>query len=245
MFKIRFTLLSLVIISFLVLGCGETNTPIDNNTNPDETTAVYEDGLNLMGFADSHSFNYLKVDTVTSLDSVYSYKVNSSFITYSYTGNNDNWIVKRDNIPYNNIKVSEFSILLNGYWKNNNDTAVINYFSVPPMIMPRKITKNISWSGYFPPHQSDSTFLFYNAYYGFHFDKKFMGIERITIPAGEFDAYRFDVDLYDSEFTESPVIQIKEYYVPFLGLVKHQLTGGPLKQSLSLIDTTSIIDITE
>ena len=107
------------------------------------------------------------------------------------------------------------------------------------MIMPRKITKDLSWSGYFPSLETDSTFLFYNTYYGFYFNKQFVGIERIKIPAGEFDAYRFDVDLFDSELTESPIIQIQEYYVPLLGMVKHQLTGGPLKRSLSLIDTSS------
>ncbi len=240
MLKILFIFLSIIILSFFFINCGEDNILTDNNTNPEESLTTYEDGFNLMGFANGRNLNYLKIDTVTSLDSTYSIDVTSSLITFSFSGNNEDWILKKEEVPYNNLKVSEFSILLNGYWRTIDDTEVINYFSVPPMIMPREITKDISWSGYFPPIDNDSTFLFYNAYYGFYFDKQFVGIERIIIPAGEFDAYRFDVDLFDSEFSNSSVIQIQEYYVPFLGMVKHQLTGGPLKQIMSLIDTTTI-----
>ena len=240
MLKIIFIFIAFILLSLFFLSCGEDNIPTDNNTNLEESPTTYEDGFNLMGFADGRSFNYLKIDTVTSLDSIYSIDVTSSLITFSFSGNDEDWITKKDEVPYNNLKISEFSILLNGYWKTIDETEVINYFSVPPMIMPREITKDINWSGYFPSFETDSTFLFYNAYYGFYFDKQFVGIERIIIPAGEFDAYRFDVDLFDSEFSNSPVIQIQEYYVPFLGMVKHQLTGGPLKQSLSLIDTTTI-----
>ena len=243
MFKKIIIFTVLVLSSLFFLSCGESNIPTDNNTNADESPTNYEDGFNLMGFADSRSLVYLKVDTVTSLDSTYSIDVTNSFITFSFSGNGEDWIIKKDGKPYNNLKISEFSILLNGCWETINETEVINYFSVPPMIMPREIIKDSIWSGYFPSfEETDSTFLFYNAYYGFYFKKQFVGIERIIIPAGEFDAYRFDVDLFDSEFSDSPVIRIQEYYVPSLGMVKHQLTGGPLKQSMSLIDTASIIE---
>ncbi len=230
------------ILAFLIIwGCSEDNVLItDTNLDDDPIESEYPDGLSLLGLANSRTFSYMQIDTVTTLDDVYDVNVITSFLNIGFSGSNTDWIIKKNGTPMSNYKVSEFSILQNGYWTKNNDLDSLVYFSVPPMIIPRFIVEDTTWTGYYPPAAGDSTRIFYNSYFGFHFQKRFIGIERLQVPAGEFDTYRFDVDLFENDYSGTPVIKIREYYAPHLGLVQQNISGGPLKRTLSLIDTLSL-----
>lgn len=215
----------------LLVGCGED----DILTSPPEGL----DGASLLGLVNDRTLSYLQTDTVILIDPTYSVTVTTSSQVIKISGGGSDWVIKGGDLPLNNLKLTNDFVIQNGYWRKVNDVDSLFYFPVPPVLMPRSLASERSWDGYTPFFETDTSslvFLFYYSYYGFHFAKQFVDTVHLLLPAGSFSAYRFDVDLFVNRSDTVPVIQISEYYVPSVGLVKLHLRGGSLNRTLSLIE---------
>lgn len=237
----KYSLYIIVMLTIvLVGGCGEdgNNNPAPTSSAPPVTTP---DGISLLGLSDGRVLSYLVTDTVTLLYPTYIVDVATSSLNVTISGANQDWQIKRDSIPVVNIKVTANTVLFNGYWQNVNGQDSLFYFSVPSITMVKDFEETSSWEGYCPSF-ADSARVFYSTYFGFYFTKKFAGTERLYLPAGEFDAYRFDIQLFDSEQKKDVVINLSEHYAPGVGLVQLTLRGGALIRTLSLIDVSGPVN---
>jgi hypothetical protein len=226
----------MLLAAVLAGGCGTDGTSDQAPTSsaPPVTTP---DGISLLGLTDGRTLSYLVTDTVTQLYPNYVVDVATSSLNLSISGTDQDWQIKHDSIPVLNMKVTANAVLYNGYWQGIAGQDSLFYFSAPPITMMKDFDETSSWEGYCPSF-ADSARVFYNAYFGFYFTKNYFGIERLYLPAGEFDAYRFDVRLFDSEQKRDVVITLTEHYAPGVGLVQLTLRGGALVRTLSLIDVT-------
>lgn len=217
----------------LLLGCGEDDVVI----SPLERL----DGASLLGLANGRSLNYLQTDTVVSIDPIYSVTVTTSSRAVRIGGGGSDWVVKKGDSPLINLKLTNESVIQNGYWRTIDGHDSVFYFATPPVIMSRSLASEPSWDGYTPFFETDTSslsLLFCYAYFGFHFEKQFIENVHLLLPAGSFDTYRFDVSLFVDPSDTVPVVRISEYYAPGIGLVKLRLKGGPLTRTLSLIDVS-------
>lgn len=138
-----------------------------------------------------------------------------------------------------NLKLNDESITINGFWPPDSMGGTLSYFAVPPVIMDRNLQLDEPWHGYTPEFfdgTNNQTHIFTNTYFGFFFTKSYVGRELIQLPAGSFNAYRFDVQLYRNFHDSLPSAEAREYYYPQVGLVQLNFHGGPTNRSLSLIN---------
>ena len=215
----------------LLLGCGEDDVLL----SPLERL----DGASLLGLANNRTLKYLQTDTVVSIDPVYSVTVTTSSQVIKISGSGSDWVIKNSESPLINLKLTNESVIQNGYWRTVDDHDSLFYFAEPPILMTRSLASNRSWDGYTPFFEMDTSslsLLFYYGYFGFHFEKQFIDSVHLILPAGSFNAYRFDVSLFVNLSDTIPVVRISEYYAPAIGLVKLHLKGGPLSRTLSLIE---------
>jgi hypothetical protein len=157
------------------------------------------------------------------------------------SGSGSDWVIKDGDNPLINLKLTNESVIQNGYWRMVDDHDSLFYFAEPSILMTRSLAADRGWDGYTPFYETDTSslsLLFYYCYFGFHFEKQFVDSVHLLLPAGSFTACRFDVSLFDNPFDTIPVVRISEYYAPAIGLVKLHLKGGPLSRTLSLIDVS-------
>ena len=217
----------------LLLGCGEDDVIL----SPLERL----DGASLLGLVNNRTLSYLQTDTVVSIDPVYSVTVTTSSQVIKINGSGSDWVIKDGDNPLINLKLTNESVIQNGYWRTVDDHDSLFYFAEPPILMARSLASERSWEGYTPFYETDTSslsLLFYYAYFGFHFEKQFVDSVHLLLPAGSFNACRFDVSLFVNPSDTIPVVRISEYYAPAIGLVKLHLKGGPLSRTLSLVDVS-------
>lgn len=216
---------------YLLLGCGKENvvtSPLD-----------HLDGASLLGLVNNRTMNYLQTDTIVLIDSTYSVTVTTSSRVIKISGGGNGWIIKDGDLPLVNLKLTNESVIQNGYWRAVDGHDSLFYFAAPPVVMHRSLSGGGGWDGYTPSYETDSSslvLLFYYCYFGFFFEKQYAENVHLLLPAGSFDTYRFDVDLFVNPSDTTPVVQIKEYYAPAVGLVKLHLKAGALKRTLSLVE---------
>ncbi|MDH3890925.1 MAG: hypothetical protein OEV49_07545 [candidate division Zixibacteria bacterium] len=225
---IRLLLVGLFAAGFLI-GCGEEG-------GPSGSSGGALDGLDLLGLEDGRSLVYIRIDSIR--DSSFNLYVSTSYDTFTITGDLEDWAIGNNHQPIISLKVSDQSVIQNGYWPLTVGTPQITYLPVPPVMMPRQLSATDSWGGYVPLLQvglEDVQHLFYYSYFGFHHSKSYVAHPQVTVPAGSFGAYQFDVRLYQRYDDTDPVAIVREYYVPNIGLVRLDISGGSFKRVLSLI----------
>ena len=191
-----------------------------------------------MGLTNNRTLNYMQIDTIITMDSVYQMTVNDTSLIITISGTSDEWMIKDDNRPMINLLVSDPYVLQNGYWSRINGRDSLRYFADPPIIMPQKIKEGDAWRGFTPFYQGDSAEFkrqFYNYYFGFYYTRTYSGTEQIILPSGVFEAVRIDVDLYLDKARTTPEATVVEYYASGVGLVKLVWRGVSLKRTLSLV----------
>jgi hypothetical protein len=216
-----------------LLGCGEDGVII----SPLERL----DGASLLGLVNNRTLSYLQTDTVVSIDPTYRVTVTTSSQVIKIGGGGSDWVIKNGDSPLINLKLTNESVIQNGYWRIVDDHDSLFYFAKPPILMTRSLASNRNWNGYTPFFETDISslsLLFYYASFGFHFKKQFVDNVHLLLPAGSFDAYRFDVSLFINPSDTIPVVRMSEYYAPAIGLVKLHLRGGALSRTLSLVDVS-------
>ena len=216
-------------VAALLIGCGEEGGP----SAPSEGSI---DGVDLLGLEDGRSLIYLRTDSIRDDD--FNLQVTTTYDTFTITGDLEDWAIGNNQQPIISLKVSDHSIIQNGYWPITGGTPQITYLPVPPVMMPRQLSTAGSWGGYVPLLQvglEDVQKLFYYSYFGFHHTKSYVAHPQITVPAGSFGAYQFNVRLYQRYDDVETVATVSEYYVPDIGLVRQEISGGSFKRTLSLI----------
>lgn len=217
-------------LTCLLVACGQDDPP------PSLSSGL--DGADLLGLINNRTLSYLKTDTVVSIDPEYQVTVTQSQQLIRISGSD--WVVTVADTPTINLKLTAESVIQNGYWRTVDDHDSLFYFDTPPVIMSRSPTSGLSWEGYTPAYKTDtssSTRLVYNSYFGFYFHKQLVDTVRLIVPAGSYNTWHFEVDLFIDPADTIPDIRISEYYSPAVGLVRlHlQLQGGPTR-TLSLIE---------
>ena len=211
-----------------ITGCEDSNNIINSPKSID--------GLSLLGLSNGRTFVYLQTDTVVTANP-FTVSVSDTTCTITITGSGDDWIISEGTTKIINLKVGASSIIQNGYWTNINSQDSLIYFAAPPVLMERTLATGLSWQYYTPFYKPTGTptyFPFYIANFGFQVVKSYSGIENIITPAGEFDTYRYDLELYTTAFGDSPVAVIAEYFVPNIGLVRQDFNNGALRSSIIL-----------
>jgi len=233
--KTPLSIIAAVSLSVLILssGCGEQNSagPVQDQQ---PATPPYTDGIALLGLVDGLSLQYLQTDTVILVDSVYSVSVSTSSLSIDVSGIGPEYLISSNRVKWLNYRSTDHNILHNGYWRITLSRDSLYFFAEPPKIMPRRVVDGIAWTGFVPAYDSGATRIFYNSYFGFFFSKKFVRRIRLALPAGEFNCFQFDVQLFSDRLMKNPAIKVSEYYAIGLGLVKQTLVGGSLKRTLSL-----------
>lgn len=217
--------ISLVIV---VVGCDESE------DTPTSSVAGL-DGADLINLEDGQTLTFLQTDTIT--DTNLSVSVDTVSRNLTFHGAGADWVLNDRNEPLANLKLNDGSITLNGYWRTDGGTPSLTYFAVPPVIMPRQLTGE-EWQGHVPKidlGEGSQPYPFAFAHFGFYFTKRFVGRELIQLPAGSFNAYRFDVTLYHNAYDTIPAANVREYYYPNIGLVQLNFVGGPTNRTLSLV----------
>jgi hypothetical protein len=226
--------LILITVALLGLGCGEDQVSPNASNSPSAANAA-----SLMGLHSGRTLMYLQTDTVVSVDSVYDVEVKAANMTVVMDGSDDDWIVVIDEHPIMNLKVSDGALLMNGYWTNEGGSDVLHYFASPPILIERTLSKETGWTGYTPfftTGSTDQVRAIYTAYFGFHFIRRYIGVEEVTVPAGIFDAHRLEVELFLRPWDTAPAATAVEHYASGVGLVRLQWRGGSLNRTLSLYD---------
>lgn len=221
-----------MIISLIMTGCADSDNPVN--------TPGSFDARSLMGLVDGRTLYYIQTEIEVTIEP-FSITKTDTVIEVSVGGADDDWIFYRSNQPLINLKISENSIIQNGYWRTFNGIDSLVYYTTPPLILERTVQQNSSWIYYTPYYQSEggqSLLPYYFANFGFKVSKTYVGNETVITPAGEFDTYRYDLVLSTSEFGENAVAEISEYYAPNIGLVKQVLVNGSDSRSLILFDYT-------
>jgi len=225
----RVGLIMILLALYLGLACDEKNNPADS----EETT----EGLNLLGLVNNRTLNYFQIDTVTLIPS-FDIEIDSSNFTIRISGAGNNWVIKDHEQPLINMLVSNNYILQNGFWRDINGTDTLFYFPLPSVVMMRSFQTNTYWDDITPRLTTDTgdiRYPFYNCYFGFYYEKAYVGTKALTLTPGEFTAYRFDVNLYLNQTDSLPVATASEYYSPSVGLVKIIFNGQGLKRNIYLI----------
>lgn len=215
----------------LVGGCGGEKVT-------DSTPAL--DGVQLLGLANGHKLTYMQIDTVTTFYPSYSQTVSQSTRFLNIVGSGSDWVIREIGNPVANLKISPPYVLLNGVWKKTNAGDSLIYYSDPSILMRQDFTSAKTWTGYtpmYPSAEGDTRYPFFNIYFGFSFERRYIGTEQVIVPAGAYTAHRFDVDLFfDGGAQDSlPAATAHEYYSTKLGLVKLNFSGQGLSRSISLI----------
>ncbi len=215
----------------LLVACGE------DEASPSSSRGL--DGADLLGLINNRTLSYLQTDTVVSIDP-YQVTVTQSSQVIRINGSGSDWVITVADTPTINLKLTAELVIQNGYWRTVNSRDSLIYFPSPPVIMSRSLTFGLSWEGYTPAFETDtssSTQLVYNSYFGFYFRKQLIDTVRLIVPAGSYNTWHFEVDLFTGLADTIPDIRINEYYSPTVGLIRlHlQLQGGPTR-TLSLVD---------
>lgn len=225
---IRLSLLGLFVAALLI-GCGEEGGPAGSSESID--------GVDLLGLEKGRSLIYLRVDSIR--DSSFNLYVTTAYDTFIITGDLEDWAVGNNRQPIISLKVNDLAIIQNGYWPIEDGSNQITYLPVPPVIIPRRFSAGGTWGGYLPLLQiglEEVQHLFYYSYFGFHHTKWYAAHPQITVPAGSFAAYQFDVRLYQRYDDTVPVAIVREYYAPGIGLIRQEISAGSaFKRVLSLI----------
>ncbi|MDH4157271.1 MAG: hypothetical protein OEW00_08350 [candidate division Zixibacteria bacterium] len=222
----------LAAVLMLLPGCGE-----DDGVS--SQPPGYVNGLTLMGLVDNRSLQYIQTDTTTSFDPVYSVTVATVSKTIRIAGAGDEWIVMQADSPLINLRVTDESVIQNGYWQRDNDVDSLFYIPIPPVVMMRSLWPQRSWEGFTPRLAAGETEVmlpFYYSNFGFSFTRTFADRRSLLVPAGSFETYHFSVDLFANPYDSLPAAHVDEYYAPGVGLVRLSLRGGPLVRTLSLVD---------
>lgn len=217
-----------VSVAIMVIGCDESD---ESPTN----SVAGLDGATLMNLEDGQTLTFLQTDTIT--DTNLSVSVDTVHRNLTFVGSGADWVLNDRNVPVANLKLNDESITLNGHWRTDGGSPSLTYFAVPPVIMPRQLTSR-EWRGHIPRIDLGSgsqPYPFAFAHFGFYFTKKYVGRELIQLPAGSFNAYRFNVTLYHNSHDTIPAALVREYYYPNIGLVQLNFVGGPSNRTLSLI----------
>ena len=232
MFTKQFMAALMIVGVLLAAGCS------DDDSSPNRSGTAGIDGANLIGLASDRVLTFLQTDTIT--DSSLSVSIAVSQRSLTVTGSGSDWIINDGDNPVANLKLNDESITLNGYWRTDQGTPSLSYFAVPPVMMPRDLSNGDVWSGYTPEinlGSGNEPFTFAFCYFGFFFTKEYVGRQLIQLPAGSFEAYRFDVQLFRNYADALPAAEIQEYYDPAVGLVQLNFRGGPTNRTLSLINS--------
>ncbi|MFH1374634.1 MAG: hypothetical protein ABII79_12640 [bacterium] len=218
-------------LTCLLVACGQDDPP------PSLSSGL--DGAVLLGLINNRTLSYLQTDTVVSIDPDYQVTVTQSQQLIRISGSGNDWVVTVADTPTINLKLTVESVIQNGYWRTVDDQDSLFYFDTPPVIMSRSPKSVLSWEGYTPAFETDtssSARLVYNSYFGFYFHKQLVDTVRLIVPAGSYNTWHFDVNLFANPVDTIPVIRISEYYSPAVGLVRLHLQGGPLTRTLSLVE---------
>lgn len=222
------TLLLGLLAAIALIGCDESE------DGPTSTVANF-DAATLINLEDGQTLTFLQTDTIT--DTNLSVSVDTVHRNLTFFGSAADWVLNDGNTPVANLKLNDESITLNGHWRTDGGSPQLVYFAVPPVVMPRRLTSQ-QWQGHFPQidlGDGSQPYPFAFAHFGFYFTKKYVGRELIQLPAGSFNAYRFDVTLYHNAYDTVPAANVREYYYPNIGLVQLNFLGGPTNRTLSLI----------
>jgi len=223
-------LLSVLVISliFAACGCDDDSTGIDD--------AI--DAATFVALVDNDTLVYLQIDTVVTIDSTYTVVVTQDFFQVTVHEDDGQWIFRHDGDPALNILIGAEAAMLNAYWRQDDTTEIVTYFAEPPVLLHRELIVGDTWSGYTPSYTGANGSLrlpIYFANFGFHFVKTFVGPETVTITAGQFAAYRYDMELFINTDDSLPVANVTEYYARDIGLVRLVWRGGGLTRVLSLV----------
>ncbi|MFH1686756.1 MAG: hypothetical protein ABIE70_04455 [bacterium] len=223
---------TILLLACLMMGCSDGN----SSSSPNNSPAAGLDGASLLGLQDNRNLNYLQTDTTSDDDLNITVSTRQRQIAVS--GSGEDWVLSDGDERVANLKLNDGSITLNGFWLPGAAGGTISYFAVPPVLMARQLHMDQPWQGYTPEFfdgTTNQTYIFANTYFGFFFSKTFVGRELIQLPAGAFNAYRFDVELFRNFHDSLPAAQGREYYYPQVGLVQLNFRGGPTNRTLSLI----------
>ncbi len=215
-------LLAPVALMPFVTGCDSD----DDTPNGPNTTI---DGLNLLGLIDDHALEYFQIDTTMTLDPLETI-VETTIETLTVSGAGDDWVIWDNGQRRMNLKISASYVLQNGYWYRDGLADDLAYFPTPAILMMRDLGGSPSWETYIPPFVVDSvsqTFPNFFTYFGFYVKKSYMGVEEVLVPAGAFDAHRFDVELFANTYDSIPIATSVEYYAPSIGMVKQKVEARP------------------
>jgi hypothetical protein len=226
----------LVIFAILLLpaagfiGCGEEGAP----SGPDRVA----DGAALLRLVDGDTLRYFRVDTIVTIDSMYHIRTDQGTMEITIDGAGDDWVFRHGSDPAINVKRTPTAVLVSGYWRHDDSTENIVYFTEPSILVKRSLVLNETWEGYTP---SFSTPLgsrrvpVYFANFGFYFVKTYRGTEPVTVPGGTYTAHRYETELYLNAGDSLAVAQVTEHYVYNLGLVRSRFEGGGLTRVLVLV----------
>ncbi len=217
-----------LLLTIAVVGCDESD-----NAPTGSVTGL--DGADLINLAENYTLTYLQTDTITDTNLLVS--IDTVHRSLNFTGSDADWILRDGDDPVANLKLNDESITLNGHWRTDGGSPSLTHFAVPAVIMPRQLTGD-RWLGHIPEIDrggGSQPYPFAFAHFGFHFSKQYVGRELIQLPAGSFNAYRFDVMLYYHSHDTIPAANVREYYYPEVGLVQLNFRGGPSNRTLSLI----------
>ena len=231
MSKTRFILVVLLIVA-LVIGCSDDD---GINSSSSSKSAGYADAVNLFGLVDGRTLVYVQTDTTWT--TAFSYSSRSYRDTINISGGDGDWIIKDSDVPVLNLKVNDGWIIQNGYWNNNNGSFSFIDIDPPPVLISPELEEEHIWEGHFPSFvmggEVPEPFYCYS-YFGFFYTREFIGREQLQVPAGVFDAYRFDVKLFWNPFDTEPAAVSTEYFMPGIGMLKLRFVGGPLRRTMSL-----------
>jgi hypothetical protein len=232
MTKRFFAVLPILLLLVLAISCGNE----DNSPNSPLNSL---DGADLLGLIDNRTFDYFEIDTVITLLPIRTVKIDTSIHRFSVTGSGNDWIVSDSAGDMLNLKLSDPYVLQNGYWREEGDSSILVYFATPAILMNRSLEVNQSWDSHTPHYTVEGgslSFPFYFSYFGYFTTKTYVGREEVLVPAGAYDAYRFDVELYANVTDATPTATVEEYFSPSVGLVKLSFRGLGLSRTLNLIE---------
>jgi len=228
----KITLLAACLLAVFAFGCSED----DDNVNSSSGATLSASSADLYGLVDNRQIVYLQTDTTWQED--FSFVVTTRRDTVYITGDNSGWKLQAGEIPVINLNVTDGWIIQNGYYEKSGVSYSLVDIDPPPVILWPGLKTGDSRDGYFPPFPTSQDYtepFFMYSYFGLYFTRRYAGREQIHVPGGSFNAYRFDVELFWTPSDDDPAATAQEYFVPSIGLVKHQLVGGFLRRNLSLV----------
>ncbi|MEA3296572.1 MAG: hypothetical protein U9R56_01765 [candidate division Zixibacteria bacterium] len=225
-------ILVVLLATALVISCSDDDGVSSSSSSQ---SSGYTDAVNLFGLVDGRTLIYVQTDT-TWTDG-FGYNTKTYRDTVNISGAEEDWIIMDGSVPVLNLKVSNGWVLQNGYWNSEGSTDVFTDIDPSPVLISPEAEEGDIWEGHFPSFvmdgQDPGPFYCYS-YFGFFYNREFIGLEQLQVPGGAFDAYRIDVKLFWNPFDTEPAAVSTEYYVPGIGLVKLRYVGGPLRRTMSL-----------